>query len=119
METVYFTLIHIFKYDGGAQSIATIPLDKYHKESADTIVLMFAYWGISQLLMAIIYMVILWKYRSLLPLACLLFTSEWGLRLIIPKLLGKQTRTENVAPGTIGNSVFPVLGIGLFYLSLP
>ena len=113
------SLIHIFKHDGGAQSIATIPLDKYPKPSADTIVLMFAYWGISQLLMAIVKLVILWKYRSLLPLACLIFTLEWVMRLIIPIVTRKGTLTEKEAPGAKGNKLFPLLGIVLFYASLP
>ena len=44
------SLVHIWKKDGGAQSIASIPLDKYPANAANTIILMFAYWGQSQLL---------------------------------------------------------------------
>ena len=32
------SLIHIFKFDGGAQSIATIPLDTYPPNASNTIV---------------------------------------------------------------------------------
>ena len=53
--SVFRSLIHILKEDGGAQSIATIPLDRYTKPAADTIVFLFAYWGLSQLLMALMY----------------------------------------------------------------
>ena len=113
------SMIHMFKDDGGAQSVASMPLHKYSKDAADTIILLFAYWGISQRLMAITYLVILWKYRSLLPLACLLLTLEWGNRLILPSFSGKHAPTEKVAPGSIGNIVFTVLGIVLFFLSIP
>ena len=117
--SVFRSLIHILKEDGGAQSIATIPLDRYTKPAADTIVFLFAYWGLSQLLMALMYMVILWKYRCLLPLACLLFTIEYGWRLYIPRFTKKQCPTDATAPGAKANILFPFLGAFLFYLSLP
>ena len=62
------SLIHILKFDGGAESIATIPLKKFPIQASETIVFMFSMWGISQLLMALVYFVILWRYNSLLPL---------------------------------------------------
>ena len=62
------SLIHILKFDGGAESIATIPLKKFPIQASETIVMMFSMWGISQLLMALVYLVILWRYNSLLPL---------------------------------------------------
>ena len=112
------SLIHVFKQDGGAQSIATIPLDRYPKPAADTIVLMVAYWGISQTLMSLVYGVILWKFHNLLPFACLLFTIEWILRLVIPYVTNKRSTTDRTAPGAIGNMILPVLGGLLLYLSI-
>ena len=112
------SLIHVFKHDGGAQSIATIPLDRYPKPASDTIVLMFAYWGISQTLMSLVYGVILWKYRNMLPFACLLFTIEWSLRLVIPYVTNKGSSTDQTAPGGIGNMIMPGLGLFLLYLSI-
>ena len=35
------SLIHMLKNDGGAQSIATIPLDNYPKKASETIVFIF------------------------------------------------------------------------------
>ena len=33
--SIFRSFVHIFKFDGGAQSIATIPLDKWPSEAAD------------------------------------------------------------------------------------
>jgi len=113
------SLIHYLKYDGGAQSIASMPLDKYPKAASDTIVLMFAYWGQSQLIISVIYWVVLLKYRSLLPFALLMFTAEWTMRLIyhLRNVAGKKL-TEKKAPGGVLNFVFLGLGVILMMLSM-
>ena len=114
------SLIHSFKDDGGAQSIASIPLHKYPKPAVKTIVVIFAYWGQCQLLLSLVYWVVLWKYRSLLPFAILLFTLEWSMRGLYQLIFvtGKPHITERQAPGGIGNIIFPFVGCILFYLSL-
>lgn len=114
------SLVHIWKKDGGAQSIASVPLDKYPANAANTIILMFAYWGQSQLLMAVVHWVVLWKYRSLLPFAILLFSLEWSMRLAyqLRYVAGKQTLFKKRPPGAAFNSFFPLVGWALFYFSL-
>ena len=52
--TVGRSLAHIFLADGGAQSIATVPLEQFTPEGAASVVSMFAFWGLSQLLLAFI-----------------------------------------------------------------
>ena len=48
--TIIRSCIHVFKDDGGAQSIATIPLDTFSNGGAEAVVFIFAYWGLSQLM---------------------------------------------------------------------
>ena len=43
--TVGRSLAHIFLPDGGAQSIATIPLDDFTTNGAAAIIHLFALWG--------------------------------------------------------------------------
>jgi hypothetical protein len=43
--------LHMFLPDGGAQSIATIPLDTMTPHGASAVVLTFALWGLSQFLL--------------------------------------------------------------------
>ena len=80
---------------------------------------MFAMWGISQLLMAMVYAVILWRYNSLLPLACLLFTIEYVFGWMIKPVLGKKIQTEGQAPRGILTYFFVPLGLVMFWYSLP
>jgi len=114
--TVVRSCVHIFKYDGGAQSIATIPLDTYTEGGAATVVLIFAYWGLSQLMFGIIQMIVAFKYKSLIPLMYLMLVFEWVSRFAIS--LFKPIETTGQAPGGIGNMVLPIVCLVMFFLSI-
>ena len=116
---LFFSFVHIFKRDGGAQSIATIPLNRFPKEASDSIIFIFAIWGISQFLMAMIYSAILWKYQTLLPFGTLHFTLENIFRILLKTFTDKKMVTEKRPPAAILNIVFVPLGIFLFWNSLP
>ena len=114
--TIVRSLIHIFALDGGAQSIATIPLDTYSIESANTIVFMFGLWGISQLLLGILFLIIAIRYKALIPLMYLFIFTEYSLRLLLGLI--KPITLADIAPGGIGNYLFIILSIVLFFLSI-
>ena len=54
--TTIRSCIHILLPDGGAQSIATIPLDSYSGEAAAAVVYLFGVWGLSQLIVGLFYL---------------------------------------------------------------
>lgn len=114
--TIVRSLIHMLKDDGGAQSIATIPLDTYTEAGAATVVLIFSYWGLSQLMFGIIQLIVAIKYKSLIPLMYLFLILEWTGRLLIS--MWKPIETTGQAPGGIGNLVLPVVSLILFVLSI-
>ncbi len=114
--TVVRSLIHLISPDGGSQSIATIPLHLYSKEASDTIIHMFAEWGLSQLLLGLFYIVVLIKYKSLIPLMYLFLVIEYSSRLLLS--FYKPFALEGQAPGGIGNYVLVPLFILMFILSL-
>lgn len=114
--TVVRSLIHLISPDGGAQSIATIPLHLYSKEASDTIIHMFAEWGLSQLLFGLFYIVVLIKYKSLIPLMYLFLVIEYSCRLLLS--FYKPFALEGQAPGGIGNYFLVPLFILMFILSL-
>ena len=116
LVTVVRSCIHIFKYDGGAQSIATIPLDTYTDAGAATVILIFSYWGLSQLMFGIIQAIVAFKYKSLIPLMYLMLVIEWGGRFVIS--LFKTIETTGQAPGGIGNKVLPFICLIMFFLSI-
>ena len=114
--TVVRSCIHIFKHDGGAQSIATIPLDTYTNGGAEAVIFIFAYWGLSQLLFGILYVIVAMKYKSLISLMYLSLLVEYGGRFIIS--LFKSLETVGQAPGGVGNYVLPIVCLIMFFLSI-
>ncbi len=116
IATLVRSLIHVFAPDGGAQSIATIPLTSYPGDAAATVILMFSLWGLSQLLMGIVYLVVYLKYKSLIPAMYLLMIVEYAMRIVVGQM--KPVVTSGTAPGSIGNWVMVPVCIGLLAMSL-
>ncbi len=59
---------HIFNPDGGAQSVSHIPLDSYPTGAAQNVVAIFARMGLEQLLLGVLFVVVLVRYRAMVPL---------------------------------------------------
>jgi hypothetical protein len=114
--TVGRSLAHILLPDGGAQSIATIPLDAFTASGASVIIGMFAQWGLTQLMFGLLYVIVLWRYQSLIPLMWSFLFFEWTGRLFIG--LYKPFETLETAPGAIGNMIFPGVALLMLVLSL-
>ena len=114
--TVARSLAHMLLPDGGAQSIATIPLDAYSPGAAQVVVGMFAQWGLTQLMFGLLYVLVLWRYSSLIPLMWLFVLFEWLGRLLTG--LVKPFETVGTAPGAVGNLVIPVLAAVMLVLAL-
>ena len=114
--TIIRSLVHIFKADGGAQSIANIPLHLYSEQASDTIVHLFSEWGLSQLLFGLLYICVLFKYKSLIPLMYLFLVLEYSTRLLLA--FYKPVVLEGYAPGGIANYFLVPLFVVLFILSL-
>ncbi len=114
--TIGRSCVHILASDGGAQSIATIPLDSMSPEAVSGIVFIFSVWGLSQLLFACIYVVSLWRYRTLLPLLYLLLIVEYAGRFLLGTW--KPLITIETPPGATANVAFMALGSVMLLLSL-
>ncbi|MBN2873992.1 MAG: hypothetical protein JXM71_02760, partial [Spirochaetales bacterium] len=81
--TIARSLIHIIAPDGGAQSIATIPLSTFTDNGAAAVIHLFALWGLSQFLIGLVYVVALVRQRTLIPLLYLLAIVEYAVRLLL------------------------------------
>ena len=114
--TIARSLAHILLPDGGAQSIATIPLDEFTANGAATAVHLFALWGLSQLLLGLFYLIVLWRYQSLIPLMYLFIFVEYTVRLLLT--FAKPLETHGTAPGAIGNYVIIPLALLMVVLAL-
>jgi hypothetical protein len=78
------SLTHMFTADGGAGSIASMPLETYPTGAAENIITVFAIAGLYQLLTALFNIVVVWRYRSLIPLMYLFFVFEYAMRIAKP-----------------------------------
>jgi len=109
------SLEHIFNEDGGAESIAGIPLESYSSEAANNIISIFAQWGFSQLVLACILLLVVLKMREFIPLMLLIVALENILRgavgLYKPLILG------DAPPGAVS----PIIGLVtlvVFFISI-
>ena len=109
------SLEHIFNEDGGAESIAGIPLESYSSEAANNIISIFAQWGFSQLVLACILLLVVLKMREFIPLMLLIIALENIVRgavgLYKPLILG------DAPPGAVS----PIIGLvtlAVFFISI-
>ena len=109
------SLEHIFNEDGGAESIAGIPLESYSSEAANNIISIFAQWGFSQLVLACILLLVVLKMREFIPLMLLIIALENILRGAVgvykPLILG------DAPPGAVS----PIIGLvtlAVFFISI-
>lgn len=113
--TIIRSLIHVFAPDGGAQSIATIPLDTYPTAASASVIMIFSLWGLSQLLMGFVYLGVYLKYKSLIPAMYVLLIFEYAMRIVIGQM--KPIVTSGTAPGSVGNWIMVPVCVVLLVLS--
>ena len=77
LQRVALSLTHLLKADGGAQSISTIPLDTYPLSAAQNIIGLFARMGLAQLMLAMLLLLALVRYRAMIPLMYLLLVIQY------------------------------------------
>jgi hypothetical protein len=111
--TIARRCIHILAPDAGAGSIAGINVSV---EGGSNIVSIFALWGLSQLLMGFVYLVVYIRYKSLIPFMYLLLLVEYSGRIVLGFM--KPLEVTHTPPGAIGDYVMVPLAILMLILSL-
>jgi len=105
--------IHLLAPDGGAGSIAGMDLSV---AGADGIVFAFALWGSSQLILAVIQLLVVFRYRSFVPFMYLMLMLEVLLRELVGKT--KPVTFAHTPPGAVGNQLILPLAALMLGLSL-
>ena len=77
LQKLAVSLTHLFTADGGAQSITTMPLDTYPASAAQNIVGLMARQGIEQLMFAMLLLLVLLRYRAMIPLMYVLIVAHY------------------------------------------
>ena len=105
--------VHLFAADGGAQSIAGIDTSV---EGGDNIIAIFHQWGAVQLILALLLLLLFFRYPGLTPLILLTLAIEPVMRLIAGQMM--SLTTTGTPPGkTLNGAAFSLLLI-LFTASL-
>jgi hypothetical protein len=112
--TAVRSLIHVFAPDGGAGSIAGLDVGV---AGGGNLIALFAQWGWAQTLLALVGVVVLVRYRFLVPFAWLLQVLDWGGRTLVGLL--KPLVVDAPPPGAIGNVVFLPLALIALWFALP
>ena len=115
--TLWRSQHHLLAADGGAQSIATIPLDSFTEAGAQAVVGAFSLWGLSQLFVGVIYLIVSLRYRSMIPLRYLLMMFEYVVRANYFPIY-KQIPTTGTAPGAAGNLPLIIISVVMLFLSI-
>ncbi len=117
---VAISLVHIFYADGGAQSISTIPLDTYSPGAAQNLIALFSRMGLDQLLLGLLFVVVLIRYRAMIPLLYVVLIVEYialeGIIAMKPLVLagtsGARTPALVLTALTISGLVLSLFGRG-------
>ena len=105
--------IHLLAPDGGAGSIAGMDLSV---AGADGIIFAFALWGSSQLILAVIQLLVVFRYRSFVPFMYLMLMLEVLLRDLVGQM--KPVTFAHTPPGAICNQLTLPLTALMLGLSL-
>lgn len=115
--TIVRSLIHLLGTAGGAESIASIPVETYSIEAQKTVILIFHLWGLSQLIMGIVYVAVIFKYQQMISFFYLLMFFEYSGRTALFHL--HPIQTLHTAPGAYVNYIMIPLSLIMCFLALP
>jgi hypothetical protein len=115
---VYVSLNSIFNGHLMAGSGDRIPLDALTPAGAQTVVSLFALWGLAQLTICLLCLLVLFRYRAMIPLMfALLLLEHLGRKLIIHFLpfakAGLGGDSVGISPFPYGFLVLIIIGLVL------
>ena len=117
------SVVHMFFEQYGFHQIANFQVISGDPDPMLLIYRFFSLWGASQLLFCLVCWVVVFKYKSLIPLMNVFWLIDWGIRLFVYPLIRVDigmigTYTTNNTPGIDGAPVaFGITAI-VFLLSV-
>ena len=106
------SLIHFLSVDGGAGTIAGLDLSA----GRENIIFVFALWGSSQLILALVQIAVALRYRSLVPAMYGLLLIETLFRMFVG--VTRISVIDGIPPGGYANYIMLPLCVVLLILSL-
>ncbi len=113
------SLVHFLKDDSGVNSIATMVLFSGTPDPNQAVYMFSSLWGSQQLVMVLLYLVVLVRYRNLLPLMYVLVLAESLFRLVVGSIHPlTEGYFQSTPPGGPGGIAILVLAAVMLILSL-
>lgn len=118
---IFRGLVHFLKEDAGLHDIATIiPFPIFDGIDPNNVIYLFgSLWGASQLIILFFYLIIFFKYRSLLHFIWITMIIDVLFRLISGTIHPLTPEYYiNQPPGSIGNVYILIYSMSMFLLSI-
>jgi len=109
--------VHMFASDGGAMSIGSVTLDAFSQGAADSVITVFGLWGMEQFVIGVIALIIIRRYKSLIPLLWAIYALEYFGRFAT-KFFTPGLVTANIPPGAVADIVLIPLAMIMFIIAL-
>lgn len=93
-----------------------IPLDTYPVDAAQAVLALFAIWGVGHVVLALLAIVVVVRYRALVPLMLLVLLVEHVARRLV--LMAMPIVRVGEPPGGVVNAVFLVANVVALGLAL-
>lgn len=114
LKSLFSGSVHMFAPDGSAQSIASIALDSFSEGASNTIITIFGMWGMEQFVIGLIALMVVLRYRALIPAIALVYVVEYVGRFAMT-LITPGVFSEHTPPGAVADYVLvPLAFIMLF-----
>jgi hypothetical protein len=118
LPVTFRSLVHMLKADSGVNSIASIHLFAGDPDPNRVIHMFSSVGGLYQTIILLIYLVVLFRYRNLIPLMFVLMLVEVGFRIVVASI---HPLTEEfyvrTPPGKFGNLPFGLLSVTMLYFT--
>ncbi len=117
------SIIHMLFESYGFHEIANFVVLTGDPDPMPLIYRFFSLWGNAQLMFCLVCWVVVFRYRSLIPLMCLFWIFEWGFRVFGYPLIREEIAiegiyTSSVTPGVSYAFLPALIAIILFGLSI-
>mgnify|MGYP006110242627 CR=1 FL=1 len=117
------SIIHMFFEEYGAHSIANIIVLTGDPDPMPLLYIFFSLWGFAQLIFCFVCWIVIFRYRSLIPLMYIFWLFEWSFRLFGYPLIREEIAvqglyTTNITPGVYYAPLAALILIISFGLSI-
>jgi len=118
LPVTFRSMVHLLKADSGVNSIASIHLFPGDPDPNRVIHMFSSVGGAYQSIILLIYLIVLFRYRNLIPLMFALMLVEVGFRMIVASI---HPLTEEfyvrTPPGKYGTLPFGLLSVAMLYFA--